>query len=283
MKTLYVFLFLFHNLNLIGQINLVQDVTGSKILTLTIHQNKAGANHAIGKVFVMGQDSFKVKYVINTSYNDLNNSDLVTNGPFVEDFSHQTICSGISICKGEIENRNLSQNMDAVSIIDSIGNLAIYDIHQVRLNNKLFDLSNSFERFKFISESKKNKISAFQNHLLVNRNEITFSKESSNQNIAIRKLLAVLSDSLGNKNYALIYLPKVRLSLYDASELAIRQMNDIGFTVEKLIDLDAGAYDFLRVSMGREEEHLDLTKGRSNQYINGRQNLLAFKYSTKPN
>jgi|GEM_PF-5497593 len=277
MKISYVFALLILNLNLISQVSLVKDVKGSKILAFTIHQNTAGENQAIGKVLMMGQDSFKVKYAINTSYNDLSSFDLVTNGPFVESFSYNSISSGMSICEGVIENRKLSNRMDALSIVDSIGNLYIHDIHDVRMNNELYDLSNSFERYKFLSKSSKNKISAFQNHLLVNRNEITFYKESSNQSIAIRKLFALITDNFGNRKYALIYLPKVRLSLYDAAELAIKLMLDIEYTIDKLIDLDAGACDFLKVSKENKGKLLDLTTGRSNKYVNGRQNLLAFK------
>jgi len=224
----------------------------------------------------MKANKFKVNYAVNVSCHKFIDADIVTNGPFFEDFFNRRIASGLSMCTGVVENKNVSPEMDAISLIDSLGNLSIYDISAINIPGDKLDMYNPIDRYQFIALAKRQKISTFQSHLLINNNKITFYKESSNQCISSRKLLAVLKDDHGVKFYALIFLPEIRLTLYDASEIAQYLMSNIGYTVDKLIDLDTGASDYLRVSNEYRGSHSHLCRGKSNNYVDGNQRLLSF-------
>lgn len=220
-----------------------------------------GTNFVLTKMMsLIEKDKFlKVKYFAGNNaskrveeWSKNKNLVCITSGTYMSHLDvNQSVPLGICIENGKIINRKL-ENWDAISVIDSLGNIQIYDINNFNLINicsdfnRVNNLNNNIDRLAFLNCCKQNELSVFQTHLLYRDNNLRIIN-SNNKKPSKRRFLISGKDPAGS-DFICVLQVNNHLELYDATLRAKDFLIDeIKLDDMKIINLDAGANDVLIV------------------------------------
>ncbi len=109
------------------------------------------------------------------------------------------------------------------------------------------NLRNAFDLQRFINWAETNKITVFQTHLLVFKNQIIVNPNQASKNRSERRFLAVGTNSNGQIFHYLINLTSAN-SIYEATEKVFRFLTkNEELNVTFMINLESGGQDNFRV------------------------------------
>lgn len=160
---------------------------------------------------------------------------------------------GLTIDNGVEVNKNLA-NFDGLVIVYATGGIAVSNIVNKDLSmtcsgtKNVFDITNQFDRLKFISCSKTEEATVFQTHLLVYKNQLQFKSNFDYSKVddrRERRFLAVGYDQDKNIIHSIVNIPSAQAAnLKEGAQkvMDILNYNDIDDIVF-VINLDTGSQD----------------------------------------
>jgi hypothetical protein len=187
---------------------------------------------------------------------------------------------GLTIDNGIPVNVRM-EDFDGLVIVYATGGVVASNLQEKNLSmqcngdNKVFDITNSWDRQNFIECSKSVEATVFQTHLLVWKDELKIYANSSTEPRE-RRFLAVCKDEEGNILHVIVHYPNNVSLLNGAKNVKtflseFKDMEEVIF----LVNLDTGCQDIFFVwdSKGNLRETI---RGRSG--IEAAANLLVYYY-----
>jgi len=155
---------------------------------------------------------------------------------------------GLCVDNGKVVNRNWTSNMDALVLIKD-GICQVYDTRQ-KNNFSSLGLSGHLTYYSFRSElvaaSERQKASLFQTHLLVINNSLQI-KPTEKKRLAVRKLQCKVTNSKQEQFLVFFYIDTGDY-LYDAARGIKQHLNNQGYSIDYMINLDTGINDALELN-----------------------------------
>lgn len=163
---------------------------------------------------------------------------------------------GLTIDDGKLVNENMPpKGFDGLAIVYATGGIACSNISDGNLlikgkcnpNNKTMDVRNAWDRKEFINCAKEQSATVFQQHLLVYKDELKISTNSSSEKRE-RRFLAVGKDESGKMVHTIVHYPTYTTLLNGAQKVykflkEYKEMKEIIF----MINLDTGYQDVFRI------------------------------------
>lgn len=182
-------------------------------------------------------------------------------GTYTSEFHYPT---GLFVIEGHVINPVL-QKWDGLLILDAAGKLYIKDINSLEYRLRRFNITHSYQDYlDFLKLAKKEKLSIFQTHLLINRGEIDASPDLQRR----FRRRAIFQDR------------QHRVSIYDSFEkqptlyeLAETLQQDYGAT--EAVNLDMGPFGYCARYENGVQTELYMGKAKSIQLSN----IIIFNYN----
>jgi hypothetical protein len=158
---------------------------------------------------------------------------------------------GICVDEGVVVGRTVAE-MDALVIVSSDGHVSVHDMREnitVRDfsgESHTFDLRSGLGRSGFFMWAAKNRISAFQSHLLGHKGINRVSPVNSSELKRSRRLFAILTDEEGSLHYYIVNIRSYN-TLYKATDLVMTYFKEIDMDVSSIINLETGYNDIFLV------------------------------------
>ena len=171
---------------------------------------------------------------------------MVTAGSYV---TSKKLTSGISSVDGVIQNYAVDNGMDGIVLFHD-GNVLIQNMEEGILlpgtsNPLRIDLFIN-DYLLFVQWLQKERASAFQTHLLGWENNLAIDPVHSSTTVRERRLLLTMTKN-GTSGLAIVDLPQVPrpLSLSEAAATALFSLQQFGWNVDAIANLDVGSYNIL--------------------------------------
>lgn len=181
---------------------------------------------------------------------------------------------GLTIDNGAILNQRLRRDMDGIVVVHN-GQIHIYNskkrFHFEPLNKTLW-MPDYKDKNQFTTWAKNNKATIFQTHLLIYNNHLRIAPNSKKK-FTKRKMLALLRDGAGHTHNAIFYLASGEY-LLDGTKKLRKYLNEAGFQVDKMINLDTGINNILEVNEAIRTCNGATVRGKNN--MQAAKNLLSF-------
>ena len=182
------------------------------------------------------------------------NTILLSSGTYFDSYTHDSKPVGLTIDNGTVVNESLDNNkMDALVIVYATGGIVATNLKDGDLAvgsnpNKKYNLrGNAWDKQEFMEWAKEHDATVFQTHLLVYKNELKITANSS-PSIRERRFLAVGKDDEGNYKHIIVNCKNQTLTLYQGAKNALDYLNNFeNITVTFLVNLDTGNQDILRL------------------------------------
>jgi hypothetical protein len=184
--------------------------------------------------------------------------------------------AGLTIENGVPINENVSEDMDALIVINEDGGVRVADLDQQPCCINLISMSkcvnprNLNEMDIFLNWAKKENITCFQQHLLYYKNERKFIECS--QDLAERRFLVIAKK--GENIFIIIFNIPISVSLSFSSEI-FNYINSKGMDLVSLINLHTGMGDVLEVF---DERGNKIPEIKGSVPTKNASNLLVFWY-----
>ena len=187
---------------------------------------------------------------------------------------------GLTIDNGVPVNVRM-ENFDGLVIVYATGGVVASNLQEKNLSmycdgeNKVFDITDSWDRQDFINCAKSVDATVFQTHLLVWKNELKIYSNSSSEERE-RRFLAVCKDEEGHILHVIVHYPNSVSLLKGAKNVKtflteFKDMEEVVF----LVNLDTGCQDIFFVWDNQGNIRETIT-GRS--AITAAANLLVYYY-----
>jgi hypothetical protein len=142
-----------------------------------------------------------------------------------------------ALCFQEGDFINLFPNeSSAIVITDQKGTIKIFNKNAVLIGGKKLNLNQGSDLIEFAKTAQKEKLSAFQSHLLINHSEGAVLKETSYEQAHRRVLFITEDQKIGVLNIDPISLNET-----------IRILLSLNLKIKMAVNLDTGYRDFHRV------------------------------------
>ncbi|MFD3407096.1 hypothetical protein SKC37_00380 [Aquirufa sp. HETE-83D] len=216
------------------------------VIKLSVNDSAIKVNYFTNKY--LGEESAS-KQFRNWSKNK--NVLFFTSANYVSDpFSEYIRPVGLCINKGQVLNYNLSLgNLHGLVLITETGKIFVHNLKNAVLNiknsngkNIEFDLSNSMQRNQFFEWAIAEKLTVFQTHLFLYKNEILTSRDLTDTRP--RRFLISGTDDSSNKSHYMMYIP-TSSTINSAVDLVIgflRDYEDLK-NIDFIINLDSGIHN----------------------------------------
>ena len=204
-----------------------------------------------------------------------------TSGPYMD--SHiDPKPVGLTIDNGVIINESLHNDMDGLVIVYATGGVVASNLEDKDLtvqggsiSGVKLNLFNSLHKTSFVKWCEDRKVSIFQTHLLIYKDELQISSVNSDQSKRERIFLAVGNDEDGNLVHCVINSPEFT-TLYEGTKRVKQFLNEFKeMEVIFMINIDPSSHGIFEVFN---------QNGTQNEFISGSQqisrayNLLVYYY-----
>ena len=204
----------------------------------------------------------------------------VSSGTYMNECNVGADPVGLTIDNGIPVNVRM-ENFDGLLIVYATGGVVASNLQEKNLTmacdgqNKVFDITDSWDRQEFINCAKSVDATVFQTHLLVWKNELKIYSNSTSAESS-RRFLAVCKDEVGNVLHVIIHCPNPVSLLKGAKNVntflsEFKDMEEVVF----LVNLDTGCQDVFFVWDNQGKLRKEIT-GRLN--IDAAANLLVYYY-----
>lgn len=187
---------------------------------------------------------------------------------------------GFTVDHGEIINDKFTEyKMDAMVLVDQHGHIQVQDMSQdfIRFSSgeeeARFDMKNAMHVERFRDFAIENKFTVFQTHLLAKEGELMVF-EQEEPKICERRFHALATDSLGQEFNYIIHVP-TESSMFVSATKVKTYLDERGFTLNSLINLDTGAQDVISFYDAKGAK-VDALMGRLD--ITQTSNLMVYYY-----
>lgn len=193
---------------------------------------------------------------------------------------------GLCVDNGVPVNQDLIfSGLDGLAVVypsGGGGGMAVTNLKDGNLNisgpsgNETINIRNTMQLQRFISWAKSNSATVFQAHLFVFKNNFLLDPNKASSNTAVRRVLAVGTDSDGQFVHYIVDFPNSQQTIYDAALKAYnfltkRQNLKITF----MINLDTGCQNVFNVY--RQDGSVN-TQFRGDTPLNKAANLLVYYF-----
>lgn len=187
--------------------------------------------------------------------------------------------TGITVDNGNIVNRSIRDDMDALVLVYATGGIAVSDLDDGDLYlgslNKRVNIRDRNDKYEFLSWAEEEQATVFQSHLLAYTNKMRIGEESDRDR-AHRRILALVKDSDGEL-FHVIFNIREEVRLYDISNTLFHYLREKENDVIAMVNLDTGAYDILEV-YDEENDKIDAIHGDRSFSIRKATNLITYYY-----
>ncbi len=212
---------------------------------------------------------------------------LISSGAYASEWEASDIPVGITIDNGIVVNRAIDDDMDALVIIEAVGGVRVSNIEDGDLsivtNTGSQTINIKTQKVEFLKWCEENNATVFQTHLLVYKDLLKVGKYNSDKEESVRKVLALVKDSGGNLFHIIYYSKFKAFTLYSIGEMVLKHLNNNGYSVVAVVNLDTGGYDVLSTGGSVKDCDGDVLKGNSNQKSEDVRkkmtNMLVYQYS----
>ncbi len=187
--------------------------------------------------------------------------------------------TGITVDNGNIVNRSIREDMDALVLVYATGGIAVSDIDDGDLYlgslKKRVNIRDRNDKYEFLGWAEKEKATVFQSHLLAYTNNLRIDEESD-QDRAHRRILALIKNKKGDL-FHVIFNIREDVTLYKISYTLFHYLRNKDNEVIAMVNLDTGAYDILEV-YDEDEQKIDGIHGDRSFSIRKATNLITYYY-----
>ena len=187
--------------------------------------------------------------------------------------------TGITVDNGNIVNRSIREDMDALVLVYETGGIAVSDIDDGDLYlgslKKRVNIRDRNDKYEFLGWAEEEKATVFQSHLLAYTNNLRIGEESDDDR-AHRRILGLVKDEKGDL-FHVIFNIREDISLYDISYTLFHYLRNKDNEVIALVNLDTGAYDILEV-YDESDAKIEGIHGDRSFSIRKATNLITYYY-----
>lgn len=188
--------------------------------------------------------------------------------------------TGITVDNGNVVNRNIRDDMDALVIVYATGGIVVSDLDNGDLNvsslGRKLDLRDRTDKYDFLDWAEEKDATVFQSHLLAYKNELRIGT-NSDRDRAHRRILTLAINSSGEV-YHIVYNIKKSVRLYDISGAILKSLKKRDYNVVAMVNLDTGAYDIIEVYDERNNV-VRAIKGDPDFSVRKATNLVTYYYN----
>lgn len=226
--------------------------------------------------YKQGNNSIYNRFV---DWRDNKNMVLACSGAYTYSKSNE-YPTGITVDNGNVVNRSIRDDMDALVIVYATGGIVVSDIdngdlYLSSLGRKL-NIRDRTDKYDFLDWAEEEEATVFQSHLLAYKNELRIGTNSDRDRARRRIMVLVTNNS--NEVYHVIYNIRREVSLYDISDSILSYLKNKDFNVIAMVNLDTGSYDIMEVYDETNSVVNDI-KGDPNFNISKATNLIAYYFN----
>ncbi len=192
---------------------------------------------------------------------------------------HDESPTGITVDNGNIVNRSIRDDMDALVLVYATGGIAVSDLDEGDLYlgslNKKVNIRDRNDKYEFLNWAEEEEATVFQSHLLAYTNNLRID-EDSDRDRAHRRILSLVRDKNGEL-FHVIFNIREDVRLYDISYNLFHYLRDRDNEVIAMVNLDTGAYDILEV-YDEDNDKIDGIHGDRSFSIRKATNLITYYY-----
>ena len=187
--------------------------------------------------------------------------------------------TGITVDNGNIVNRSIRDDMDALVLVYATGGIAVSDLDDGDLFlgslNKRVNIRDRNDKYEFLGWAEEEQATVFQSHLLAYTNALRID-ENSDRDRAYRRILSLVKDENGEL-FHVIFNIREEVRLYEISYTLFNYLREKNNEVIAMVNLDTGAYDILEV-YDEENDKIDGIHGDRSYNIQKATNLITYYF-----
>jgi hypothetical protein len=187
--------------------------------------------------------------------------------------------TGITVDNGNIVNRSIRDDMDALVLVYATGGIAVSDLDDGDLYlgslQKRVNIRERNDKYEFLSWAEEEQATVFQSHLLAYTNKLRIGEESDDDR-AHRRILTLVKNEEGEL-FHVIFNIREDVALYDISYTLFHYLRNKKNEVIAMVNLDTGAYDILEV-YDEENDKIEGIHGDRSFSIRKATNLITYYY-----
>ncbi len=227
-----------------------------------VYQTKyAGTNYKIYD-FTRSNPQIKVKYFAQDAYAQYtkwaksHRVILACSGAFSDSFEKYGKPVGLTIDYGKVVNRYLNKEMDGLVIVynegHEVGKFFTLDIEREALiigndygSQKTYNISNSADRYRFISYAQAEQMTVFQTQLMYANGQKRFPTDKLYYGKSASRRFLVKAKRYGVSKELIVDISKDEVYLNNAANRLIELLEYNNYQIDFILNLDTGGKDIL--------------------------------------